>query len=149
MSDNEKAMTLEDRIVQSLKDETLYKLVGDEDAITELVKRAINEALYQPQRIKVDNYGRYETKDSVVVEAARGIARKAADEAVGQLVKQILADETIVTLIRRGILEILPAVITGSLHYNFQSQLNMAVTTSVDSLKKQLVDQGMSIKFGD
>lgn len=44
MSDNSPKMTLEERIVQTLKDDSLMKLVGDEDAITELVKRAISRS---------------------------------------------------------------------------------------------------------
>jgi len=30
-------------------------LVGDEDALLELTKRAVNEALYQPRRVRVES----------------------------------------------------------------------------------------------
>jgi hypothetical protein len=111
-------MSLEDKIVQSLKDETLFKLVGDEDAIATLVKRAIHEALYQPQRIQ-KQYGGWDDRDSIVVEAARSIAKTATVRVIEQITAEVLADVEIKKLMRNAIADNLPSVIEQSMANSF------------------------------
>lgn len=108
---NAPKMTLEEKIVQTLKDEKLYALLGDEDAITELVKRAIHEALYQPQRVP-KSYGGWDQKDSIVVETARTIAASGAAQIMKVLVDEILANQSIKKLLNDAIATALPQVLS-------------------------------------
>jgi hypothetical protein len=114
MSDNQRKMSLEERIVQTLKDEHLFRLVGDEDAITELVTRAIKEALFQPQRVLNSGYGSsYRETDSVVVEAARAAAKTYAETIAKTILDAMLAEPENVQTIQKAITELLPLAIVG------------------------------------
>lgn len=107
---NSKQMTLEERIVQTLKDDKLMTLVGDEDAIRELVVRALKEALFE-ERTVPDGAYRTKTEPSMVVKAAREAADKAATEAAGNMVAEILA----IPAIRDEIMAVLPSLIVQAL----------------------------------
>lgn len=107
MSSNSPKMTLEERIVQTIKSDTLMALVGDEDAITELTKRAIHEALYQPQKV----VGPYSTStiDSPVVAAARDVAKKAAEQVSKEMIEELCMRADFRAAVRQAIAEIMPA----------------------------------------
>lgn len=107
MSSNSVTMTLEQRIVQNLKDDTLMKLVGDEDAITELVNRAVREALFQKREVK-EGYNTY-TVSSPVMDAAKKVAEAYAAKAV----EALAADDELANAVRDAFLSSLPAAITG------------------------------------
>lgn len=107
MNANAPKMTLEEKIVQNLKDEKLYALLGDEDAIAELVKRAIREALYQPARVLTGNYRGYEEKDSPVVAAAR----EAAQQLAAKHVAAVLADPAVTKAMNEAIAAAIPDAI--------------------------------------
>ncbi len=108
MSSNATKMTLEERVVQTIKSDTLMALVGDEDAITELAKRAIHEALYQPQRTQ----GPYSTSthDSIAVAAARDVAKEAATKVMKEMVEALVADDAFRSSIRKALADIMPGV---------------------------------------
>lgn len=110
MSSNAKAMTLEERLVQHIKETGLGVLITDEDAITELTRRAVREALLQPKR-EQDRYGNYsQQKDSPVVEAARVIAKTAIEKVTAAEVERIVADPETMAAIRTAIIAHLPLV---------------------------------------
>lgn len=111
---NAPKMSLEEKLVQTLKDEKLYALLGDEDALTELVKRAIHEALYQPTRIKKE-YGGWEDRDSLVVATAKEIGKKVAESLVSTMAQEALADPEIKKAVNNAIAVCMPGAISGSL----------------------------------
>lgn len=103
MTSNSENMTLEEKIVQNLKDDKLMALVGDEDAIMELVKRAIQESLFKDRK-EPHPQMRYETiyKPSPVVEAAEGVAKQFADKAIGEIFEELLKSDEFKEIIRRA-----------------------------------------------
>lgn len=107
---NEAKMTLEEKLVQTIKSDSLMALVGDEDAITDLVKRAIHEALYQPTRIP-KSYGGFDEADSPVVEATRDITKRAVESCINDLVAELSQDDDFKTSIREAMVMILPSTL--------------------------------------
>jgi hypothetical protein len=95
-------MSLEEKLVQVLKDEKLFALVGDEDAITELTTRAIREALFTPI-VEKDRWGSINRQaDAPVVAAARDIAQKAVSKVVADMIETITADPVLRTIINHA-----------------------------------------------
>jgi hypothetical protein len=128
MSSNAPAMTLEQRIVQNLKDDTLMKLVGDEDAMTELVKRAVHEALFKSRTVRDGSYSTKEV-DTPVVEAARATAARLAQAAVDE----VLSSPENRRRVLDAIVDLLPAAITGYLSGAVGSLVN---TASNDAIRR-------------
>lgn len=128
---NAAKMTVEERLVQRLKDDTVLAAITDEDALTKLAERAIKEAFFQPRRVPDgSSWGRsYTEKDSPVVEAARSVAEKMAKDAA----ERMLADPENQALLHDAIVKALPQVLTGLLtsliQSNIQSQANTALMT--------------------
>lgn len=133
MSSNSEQMTLEERVVQTLKDDTLMKLVGDEDAIAELVKRALYEALYQPKRIP-KGYGGYEQRDSVVVAAARNAATEACAKAVPELVASMFEREEV----KKALADAVAAAVPGLIHEGVRMAMESTAHFAVENLREQL-----------
>lgn len=109
---NSAAMTLEEKLVQHIKTIGLGALIDDEDAIAELTKRAIDQALLQPQRIRKE-YGGYEERDSLVVAAARVIASKAIEGLTAELVKHLSLNRQVQQAVLDAVVAALPAAIAG------------------------------------
>lgn len=126
---NAAKMTVEERLVQRLKDDTVLAAITDEDVLTKLAERAVKEAFFQPRRVRNGNsYGRdYEEKDSPVVEAARAAVTKMANRAIDAL----LADPENQRLLHDAIVKLLPEVLTNTLtnavRENMRQQANMAL----------------------
>lgn len=109
---NSPQMTLEERITQTIKSESLLAIVGDEDAINEMVIRAIDAAIIQPRTIE-DNY--YSKKhDSPAVEAAREVAQRAAERVTEQMIEKIAADPEFVKLFKEALLTAMPHAMMNS-----------------------------------
>jgi hypothetical protein len=114
---NESKMTLEERIVQNIKSDTLMTLVGDEDAILELTRRAVSEALYQPRRVKKD-WGGWDDKDSPVTEAAREVAKKAIEKIAEAEIERLTSDPAVIQQVRECLAVAFPDAM-GSRMYAF------------------------------
>lgn len=136
MADNSRKMTLEERIVQTLKDDSLLKLVGDEDAITELVTRAIREALFQPTRVPRQYGGGFEEKDSLVVSVARDVAKKYAEKLSGSIVDELLGDPKNKALLRSAIVDMLPAALNGYLSQMVYNLTQSTAQSAIESLRQ-------------
>lgn len=111
---NSPQMSLEERLVQKLKDETFMSLIGDEDAITELVKRALKEALCQPIRVE-RQYGGYDLRDSIVVTAARAVANDLVRKHMETVLTDLSKDEGFNKMLHEAIAAALPYAITNRL----------------------------------
>lgn len=137
MTSNSKTMTLEERIVQSLKDDTLMKLVGDEDAITELVRRAVKEALYQPARVPT-TYGRYDEKDSPVVQAARNVANQAAEQLAAELIANLKGDANFEREFRAALAKSIPGVLVTAFRQYVEAESTSRMNEAVANLENRI-----------
>lgn len=90
MSTNSSKMSLEERLVQHIKTTGLNVLVDDEDAITELTRRAIQQALFAPRGTTTSWNGGREVQ-TLVVEAAKEIAQAALKKVMQEEVDALLA----------------------------------------------------------
>lgn len=108
---NSQNMSLEDRIVQVLKEDKLMSLVGDEDAIRKLVERALREALFEERTIPGGNQYHPKKEPSAVVSAAREAAAKIATEMAEELIVEILEHPDM----KKTITEVMPGLIVRAL----------------------------------
>ncbi|HXJ61857.1 MAG TPA: hypothetical protein VNU68_34900 [Verrucomicrobiae bacterium] len=134
-STNSATMSLEERIVQRLKDDTLMSLIGDEDAMTELVRRAVKQALFDRRQIKEG----YHTREiaSPAVAAAESTAVAMCKTVMGEL----LADPKVKQTIRDAILDVLPQAMLTFLGNSMSSLLQMASENAVQRVR-QLKQEG-------
>ena len=137
MSNSEK-MTLEERVVQKIKSDTLMALVGDEDAILELAKRAVREALYQPQR-KARSYGGWDESDSVVVEAARDVAKQVSEKVTTTLVEELLSDKEFKKKLTETIAQVFPSIISSTLERQLGVFITMSSREMYDELRAEII----------
>lgn len=124
-------MSLEERIVQKLKDDTLMQLIGDEDAITDLVKRALHLALFAERKDYRGN-----TEPSPVTQ----VAKEAAQKLAARMVDQALEDETIRKKLFEAIVAALPTAIENYASYAISSigkRSSMDAMTAVQEALRQ------------
>lgn len=93
MTSNSENMTLEEKIVQHLKSDTLGKLV-DEDALAKLVSRAIEESMFKERRVPGENtWSSPRVFSSPVVEAAQEVGRTAAKKLIDDIAGKMLENQ--------------------------------------------------------
>lgn len=93
MTSNSENMTLEEKIVQHLKSDTLGKLV-DEDSLAKLVTRAIEESMFKERRVPGANtWSDSRVLNSPAVEAAQAVGREAAKKLIDELVGKMLENQ--------------------------------------------------------
>ncbi|MDK3072733.1 hypothetical protein QO034_06395 [Sedimentitalea sp. JM2-8] len=134
---NQAKMTLEERIVQTLKSDHLMKLVGDEDAITELVERAIKEGLFQPRRVP-KSYGGYDEADSPVVDAARSVAEEAASRLAEKITISVMEDDGFRAQVRTAMIAAIPHVMMTAFESQMKAAAQAAAYDEVVILRDQL-----------
>lgn len=122
---NSAKMTLEERLVQKIKGDTLASLIGDEDAILELTKRAIQEALFQPQRTP-KQYGGYTEMDSIAVAAARAAANRACDKIATETVTKLMSDQAVRAALDAAFAKMMPGAIYHWLNQGLEQRLKEA-----------------------
>jgi phosphatidylserine/phosphatidylglycerophosphate/cardiolipin synthase-like enzyme len=111
---NEKQMTVEELIVQKIKGDTLFAMVGDEDALTKLAQKAVTELLFEPRNEpRKDRWGDMSmTKvPSLIQEAAAAQAMKKAEFITKQVVDDLLNEPKIVEAIKEAIVLAIPGAI--------------------------------------
>jgi len=108
MTSNSVNMSLEEKLVQHIKKHGLGLLVNDEDALTKLTRKAIDQALYQKRRDK-EGWNSHEI-DSPVVEAAREIAKASLTKLMQQQIELMLADPKVLETLRIAITTAIPLV---------------------------------------
>lgn len=127
---NSAKMTVEEMLVQRLKEDSLASLVTNEDALTELAERAIKEALFAPR-------GTYKDRPSPVVEAAAKIAEQVTQE----VAEELLANEEVRKLIKNAVLEQLPNAIMKYTHCAISTLMQNAELTArsqVNELRERI-----------
>lgn len=98
MSSNSSQMTLEEKLVQTIKTTALASLVDDDDAITELTRRAVNEALYAERRNPDTGWAARTMLPSPAVQAAEAAATRAANAIVAEMVDHLKVDPEFIKL---------------------------------------------------
>lgn len=131
---NEAKMTLEEKIVQRLKNDTLMAVIGDEDALLELTKRAIQEALFQPQK-RDSGYGRTENIDSIVVAAARKVAQKAIEKVTDQCTEELMANPEFKTKFGEFIAQAIPTIILERFDRNITDNFRRGMMDNHETLR--------------
>lgn len=113
MTSNSAKVTLEEKIVQRIKETELAALIDDEDSITKLAERAITQALFQPQRRDDGNgwVADNKVKDSPVVAAAREIAEKLVTSLIEERVAALMSDPSVAKEINSALIALFPAVL--------------------------------------
>jgi hypothetical protein len=109
MGDNSKAMTIEDHLVQRLKSDTLFQVIGDEDSMRLLIEKALREALFK-DRVDNSSYNA-KSKPSVVIEAAQEQATAACKELAATMMAELLDDEKTRSAIGSAIVKMLPNIL--------------------------------------
>lgn len=127
---NSKAMTIEDLLVQRLKTDTLYQLVGDEDALRELTTKALEKALFTTKTVYND-YTR-ETKElrSAVLQAAEVPVK----ELVLDVMKTLSDDPAFRELVRQAVLASIPTAIKEYSKGLVTSLLNQAEVNTLNQI---------------
>ena len=102
-------MTLEEKLVQHLKKDTLMNAIGDEDMMTELVKRALHEALFQERSVGQG----YDTRKepSLAVQTAKQIA----SEACAEVAREMFAEVVERPAVKQAIHDALPHLVLNAL----------------------------------
>ena len=152
---NSNNMTLEDKIVQTIKDTHLFALIQDEDAIAKLVHRAIEEALFKPRPDKVDAYGRVlETFETPIVVAAREVAQKGVDKIAADILSNILENDDVRKTIFKAMVNLLPGALNALLQKQIQAtiqnetiEVNNALVIDIMQLENQLINKGIFDKY--
>ena len=139
---NEAKMTLEEKITQRIKDDTLMAVVGDEDAITDLVKRALDEALFQPIRIRKE-YGGYDEYDSPVVAAARDAAKEVCGNITEHLTKHLLDNEEV----RKAIIDHVVASLPNIIGEIMAGTLRSHAEITKNNLREKLMQVGVMVPY--
>lgn len=140
---NSTNMTLEEKIVQKLKDETLFQLIGDEDAITDLVGRAIREALFKDH---VDRSGYNSvTTPSPVMAAARKVAEQAAKEMIEKEVALLLEDEKLRGALLQAFIAAIPSAMENVMRNSFRQIADTANIDAQNNLLNMLRSKGIAV----
>lgn len=138
MTSNISKMTVEERLVKHIKETGLGLLIDDEDAITELTRRAIEAALIQPRRVYTGGY--YDRdQDSPVVAAAREVAREALRKLADEQIEKIKADPKSMEAIQRG----MGAAVAEVLKEGISQLMNYAAQNAVQQALQPLRDNGL------
>jgi hypothetical protein len=106
---NSAKMSFEDKIVETIKNEKIFAMVGDEDALFQLVDKAIRKALFEPVVKSTDGYGRKNTEPSPIEQAAVKYAKILCRKRMSVMFEEILKDEEVKKQINEAIAITLPA----------------------------------------
>lgn len=130
---NSSAMSLEDRIVQELKEQQLFKLVGDEDAIRDLVKRAITESLYKDRYIG-DGYNKRQI-ETIVMETARKVAEKTAQDLITEMAAALKTEKPFQDAVMAAVSAALPQAIQNFTRGIVQSSVENAHVAAMQAVQ--------------
>jgi hypothetical protein len=125
---NAAKMTVEEKLVQHLKESALAALIPDEDTITELTKRAVYEALFK-DRLVEGSYSRT-TVMSPAVLAAGELAKKAADKVIAAEIEKLAGDDKFKALVLDALAKSLPVAIRDQSRGFLENVIGQASTES-------------------
>lgn len=135
MISNSTKMTFEDKIVQRIKETSVYELVQDEDTLRGLTERAIKEALFGTEKKYYGNQDK-----GPIVAAAEAVARQLAKDAV----ERVLNDPEVMKRLHHHLAIALPGIITSSIENGFETKMRDQVSQSTDDLRTAI--RGLEIR---
>lgn len=105
MTSNSEKMSIEDKLVEFLKNQGMSVLVSDDMALTELATKAINDAVFKDRKVPNPNRGGwnspdYLTKPSIVMEAAQRTVEEATRQVMPTVVESLVRDEGFLATLR-------------------------------------------------
>lgn len=145
MSNNEKAMSIEDKLVQHMKSDTIGKLV-DEDALVELAKRAIHESLFKERIVDNGSYNGRKVVQSPVVQAANDVADKLCGDAAKEILAQLMNDDGVREAVLEAISIALPQAILNGLSGAYRNAMEIQSNHAVQTLRIKLHDAGIKVQ---
>lgn len=137
MTSNAATMSLEEKLVQHIKSDSLLSLVGDEDAILELTRRAIREALFQPIRVP-RQYGGVDEKESLVVTTARSVAKQAVERVVDEEIAALTERPEVRAAVREALAATMPVVIRDKVGEWINNLTESAAMEAADKLREAM-----------
>ena len=138
MSSNSQQMTIEEKVIQKIKSDSLMQIIEDEDSLTELAVRAVKEAFFNERTVPD---GSWSTKrvTSPVVNAASKLANSMAERAV----KALLEDPEMKARVQELIIQLLPAAILGmldtNLRYAVQSESQTRINAFINDVRNKSI----------
>jgi len=135
MTSNSAQMSLEEKLVQHIKTTSFMLLIDDEDAITELTRRALTEALVQKRRVSTNSYGGYTEHDSPVVEAARNVATKALEKLMQDEIDKLLATPDTLIQLRKAMMMMLPKILEEKIGAVYQGIVQHSSNEALEILR--------------
>lgn len=120
--------TIVDRVVARLKSQPLGDLITEED-LHDIVKQAIPKTFFEKRSIKLDQWGRTEDKEPIIIEIMRDLLKDAASSAVE---KYILENYEVINNYWKEVLD------TGLLNYIQELQNIKATSMTAQALNNML-----------
>lgn len=131
MTSNSAQMTFEEKVVQHIKEQSISVLMDDEQALTDLTRRAVNEALFKDRPD-----GSYSRKEAPVHEFAREIAKRLFEKMIDKEVKRMEKDPEVMAIMRQSIALMMPEVLKTGAHNLFGSIIQQSNMETVQLLKQ-------------
>lgn len=105
---NSKQMTFEEKVVQHIKEQSIAVLLDDEEALTDLTRRAVHEALFK-DRSTTNGYSTTK-QEALIFEYSRKIAERALNKLVEQEVEKLVGNPEVLASLRSALILMLPKV---------------------------------------
>lgn len=135
MSSNSANMNIAERLAQRIKESELGALI-DEDSLSEIAKKALEEAFFKPRH--EGGYSNGKTLPPLIVEQAGEAFKTAIADAIKPLVATLIADPKFNKLILDAVMASIPEQ-AKAIGYGIASQGSMMATTqTLDYLRGTL-----------
>lgn len=131
---NAAKMTLEEKLVQHIKDVGLGALIDDEDAITELTRKAVQQALITPRKERVNDWSSRDVP-APAVQAAEAIAKRAIEKIVDEEVERLKADPGTMKAVREAMALMWPKVIHDKMNGFYDYAIQNAAIEAGNTLR--------------
>jgi hypothetical protein len=145
MGDNSKQMSVEERITQKIKSESMLAIVGDEDAILQLATRAINEALFKDRTVSNGNY-HTRTLPSPIMEAAINAAKEICAQVVKEELDKMMKNKKVRAALHGAIIKTLPAALAHVMKDEIKTSVENMMEMGVMDLARR-VEQHFGIQL--
>ncbi len=132
---NSAKMTVEEKLVQHLKNVGLGQLIEDEDALTELTREALKQALWQPIRMPKQYGGGWDEKDSLIITEARALGKIILSKMIEDEMKALLDKPEVREKMIQAILMQVPDILRNAAYSSFNQIAQQSFASGVDALQ--------------
>lgn len=149
MSDNSKSMTVEERLVQHMKGDPLMVVIQDEDALTDLARRAVEKALFEDRFVPgTKSWDSGQRAPSPAVAAAREIAEAATRKIVDEAVASLSANPKFVEAVQKALANSFDRYIAEAPGRFYADLTKHAVNVSAVEVRNLLMADPVFLKRG-